>query len=286
MSDVIRNQKQSTASTTSLERVLGNLFYKFLQSCSVVNNNEPKYFTYAGMASVMGFVHYKVNKNESEGKRQFAALTSDSMNNTKANKENAVMFKTSSHSLDDCAVDARIAFSARLAGVDVPMNTKLLDHEVSFAETKPQAKAVVSEQEFKANEQESIARLAFSERLAGGHAPINTAAFGGYAAIADFAQQFSNADLATSKTLWQIAKKEYEPALSQMQNRQSFATLIAGGSAQFNANALDSFKAVTAEQSVNHETESELAENKLTESKLSALAKLQERLLFSARLAG
>lgn len=283
MSDVIRNHNQSTALTTSLVRVLGNLFHNFLQSFSAVTNNEQNYFTYAGTGSVMGFVHYKLNKSEGNGQGQSTSLHTAATNNAEANKEHAVMFKTSAQGLVNAAADARTAFSARLAGVDVPMNTKLLDKEIAFAETQPHAKAFVSEQEFKANEQDSAARLAFSERLAGGSATINTAAFGGYAAIADFAQKFSNAALAKSKTLWQAAKDEHESALSQLQNRQSFAALLAGGSAQFNANALDSLKAVTV---VSCSKDGYESESKLVENKLSALAKLQERQLFSARLAG
>lgn len=67
MSDVIRSQVYSTESNTSLVRhVLNN----FLSLFSVVSAHDNSYYTYAGIGSVMGFVHYNLkDKAESNASK-------------------------------------------------------------------------------------------------------------------------------------------------------------------------------------------------------------------------
>lgn len=71
MSDVILNQTQSTESTTSLVRQVLNNFFKMF---SVVSANDQNYFTYAGVGSVMGFVHHNLkDKVESQSKADLSS---------------------------------------------------------------------------------------------------------------------------------------------------------------------------------------------------------------------
>lgn len=69
MSNVICSQAQGTELNTSLVRhVLNNFFSLF----SVVSSHDHNYYTYAGIGSVMGFVHYnlkdKAESNTYQGK--------------------------------------------------------------------------------------------------------------------------------------------------------------------------------------------------------------------------
>lgn len=63
MSDIVRSQAQSTKLNNFLVRnVLNNFFSLF----SVVSAHDNNYYTYAGIASVMGFVHCNIkNKDDS-----------------------------------------------------------------------------------------------------------------------------------------------------------------------------------------------------------------------------
>ena len=103
MSDVIRNRDHISDSSTSLMRKVGNLFSKFVACLQPTNVNVPSAYTFAGNGAVMAFVqnnlHKTTNASTSSASAQISHMTTATMQNNNFQ-----------------AANARLAFSARLAG--------------------------------------------------------------------------------------------------------------------------------------------------------------------------
>ena len=284
MSDVIRNRDHISDSSTSLMRKVGNLFSKFVACLQPTNVNVPSAYTFAGNGAVMAFVqnnlHKTTNASTSSASAQISHMTTATMQNNNFQ-----------------AANARLAFSARLAGAKVRTPSlgaygAIADLAPTLAANNPAASeqalaaSAKREQIRKATLNESEARLAFSARLAGVNTPVNASAFGAYAAVVEMAKNYSNA--ATAMSIFERAEKQHAKAVKNMQARAAFSERLAGNSkAAFSTAALGEFGAVAefSRKFANANNVQSILE-RAEKQHAKAVERMQARAAFSERLAG
>ena len=284
MSDVIRNRDHISDSSTSLMRKVGNLFSKFVACLQPTNVNVPSAYTFAGNGAVMAFVqnnlHKTTNASTSSASAQISHMTTATMQNNNLQ-----------------AANDRLAFSARLAGAKVRTPSlgaygAIADLAPTLAANNPAASeqalaaSAKREQIRKATLNESEARLAFSARLAGVNTPVNTSAFGAYAAVVEMAKNYSNA--ATAMSIFERAEKQHAKAVKNMQARAAFSERLAGNSkAAFSTAALGEFGAVAefSRKFANANNVQSILE-RAEKQHAKAVERMQARAAFSERLAG
>lgn len=184
MSDLIYKQNHNDFSASSLVSSMGQFFNNFLTNFAAIAGNNAIFFNYA----VTGLVDNQ-DKNEQKQAQSYAA--------TDSAQEAALS-----------GYQARMAFAARIADlVKAQNNNEVLD-TVNAVSLKD---AVIKESE---------ARLAFSERLAGGKAIFDANAL--------------NVKQAVSKVSNTSVKPEYShnelnlSGVVSMQERHNFAQQLAG----------------------------------------------------------
>ena len=277
MSDVIRNRDHISDSSTSLMRKVGNLFSKFVACLQPTNVNVPSAYTFAGNGAVMAFVqnnlHKTTNASTSSASAQISHMTTATMQNNNLQ-----------------AANDRLAFSARLAGVNTPVNASAFGAYAAVVEmAKNYSNAATAMSIFERAEKQHAkavksmqARAAFSERLAGNSkAAFSTAALGEFGAVAEFSHKFANAN--NVQSILERAEKQHAKAVERMQARAAFSERLAGGDARINMAALGGYAAVAemARNFANANTSLGLAVNYNDNVRES-----EARLAFADRLAG